>query len=75
LLPIQSLFEKVVTKKDLEKNTLKLSVTENVSLDFVNEILFEYNFNRVDFVTEPGDFQFVEESLMCSHSQMMNLFV
>jgi transcription-repair coupling factor (superfamily II helicase) len=52
----EALFEKVVTKKDLEKNTLKLSVTENVSLDFVNEILFEYNFNRVDFVTEPGDF-------------------
>ena len=52
----EALFEKVVTKKDLEKNTLKLSVTEDVSLDFVNEILFEYNFNRVDFVTEPGDF-------------------
>ena len=52
----EALFEKVVTKKDLEKNTLKLSVTENVSLDFANEILFEYNFNRVDFVTEPGDF-------------------
>ena len=52
----EALFEKVMTKKDLEKNTLKLSVTENVSLDFVNEILFEYNFNRVDFVTEPGDF-------------------
>ena len=52
----EALFEKVVTKKDLERNTLKLSVTENVSLDFVNEVLFEYNFNRVDFVTEPGDF-------------------
>lgn len=51
-----ALFEKVVTKKELEKNTLKISVGENVSLDFVNEILFEYNFNRVDFVTEPGDF-------------------
>ena len=52
----EALFEKVVTKKDLERNTLKLSVSESVSLDFVNEILFEYNFNRVDFVTEPGDF-------------------
>ena len=52
----EALFEKVVTKKDLEKNTLKLAVSEKVSLDFVNEILFEYNFNRVDFVTEPGDF-------------------
>ncbi len=52
----EALFEKVVTKKDLERNTLKLTVSESVSLDFVNEVLFEYNFNRVDFVTEPGDF-------------------
>ncbi|MFY0632033.1 MAG: transcription-repair coupling factor [Flavobacteriaceae bacterium] len=52
----EALFEKVVTKRELERNTLKVSVGENVSLDFVNEILFEYNFNRVDFVTEPGEF-------------------
>ena len=52
----EALFEKVVTKKELQKNTLKLALSENVSLDFVNEVLFEYNFNRVDFVTEPGEF-------------------
>ena len=51
-----ALFEKVVTKRELEKNTLKLTVGEKISLDFVNEVLFEYNFNRVDFVTEPGEF-------------------
>ncbi|MDO6743310.1 transcription-repair coupling factor [Tenacibaculum soleae] len=51
-----ALFEKVVTKKDLEKNTLKITVGESLSPDFVNEVLFEYNFNRVDFVTEPGEF-------------------
>jgi transcription-repair coupling factor (superfamily II helicase) len=51
-----ALFEKVVTKKELEKNTLKIAVGENLSLDFVNEVLFEYKFKRVDFVTEPGDF-------------------
>ena len=51
-----ALFEKVVTKRELEKNTLKLSVGEQISLDFVNEVLFEYNFQRVDFVTEPGEF-------------------
>ncbi len=51
-----ALFEKVVTKKELEKNTLKIAIGETLSLDFVNEMLFEYKFKRVDFVTEPGDF-------------------
>ncbi len=51
-----ALFEKVVTKSELERSTLKLHVGEQVSLGFVNEMLFEYNFNRVDFVTEPGEF-------------------
>lgn len=51
-----ALFEKVVTRKELEKNTLKISVNDKLSIDFVNEILFEYNFHRVDFVTEPGEF-------------------
>ncbi|HET8808884.1 MAG TPA: transcription-repair coupling factor [Flavobacteriaceae bacterium] len=51
-----ALFEKVVTRKELEKNTLKISVGDELSIDFVNEVLFEYHFNRVDFVSEPGEF-------------------
>lgn len=51
-----ALFEKVITKRELEKNTLKISVGNELSIDFVNEVLFEYKFKRVDFVTEPGDF-------------------
>ncbi|MBT8253326.1 MAG: hypothetical protein KJN68_05090 [Bacteroidia bacterium] len=51
-----ALFEKVVTRRELEKNTLKISVGDILSVDFVNEILFSYRFNRVDFVTEPGEF-------------------
>ena len=51
-----ALFEKVVTKSELERSTLKLHVGEHISLDFVNEMLFEYQFNRVDSVTEPGEF-------------------
>ncbi len=51
-----ALFEKVVTRKELEKSTLKISVNDQLSLDFVNEVLFEYKFKRVDFVTEPGEF-------------------
>ena len=52
----EALFEKVVTRKDLEKNTLKISVGETVTIDFINEVLFEYEFKRVDFITEPGEF-------------------
>lgn len=52
----EALFEKVVTRKDLDKNTLKLKIGDNITLDFVNEVLFEYEFKRVDFVSEPGEF-------------------
>jgi len=51
-----ALFEKVVTRKELEKNTLKVSVGDLLSIDFINEVLFEYQFHRTDFVTEPGEF-------------------
>lgn len=51
-----ALFEQVVTKAELNRNTLKVNLNDSLSLDFVNEVLFEYNFNRVDFVTEPGEF-------------------
>ena len=52
----EALFEKVVTRKDLDKNTLKVTVADKISIDFLNEILFEYEFKRVDFITEPGEF-------------------
>ncbi|MFT5249112.1 MAG: transcription-repair coupling factor (superfamily II helicase) [bacterium] len=52
----EALFEKVVTRKELEKHTLKISIGDDLSIDFVNEVLFEYHFKRTDFVTEPGEF-------------------
>lgn len=51
-----ALFEKVVTRKELDRSTLKIAVGDLLSIDFVNEVLFEYKFKRVDFVTEPGEF-------------------
>ncbi len=52
----EALFEQVVTKQELEKKTLSLHKGEKVSIEFINETLFEYLFKRVDFVTEPGEF-------------------
>lgn len=52
----EALFEKVVTRKTLDENTFTLKTGEQVSIDFLNELLFEYKFKRVDFVSEPGEF-------------------
>ncbi|HEY0091946.1 MAG TPA: transcription-repair coupling factor, partial [Flavobacterium sp.] len=51
-----AVFEKVITRKELEKNTLKVGVGDQISIEFINEVLFEYEFRRVDFITEPGEF-------------------
>ena len=52
----EALFEKVVSRTQLEKSIFKVSVGETLNLEFLNEVLFEYHFSRVDFVTEPGEF-------------------
>jgi len=51
-----ALFEKVVVKKELNSNTLKIKVGDKLSMDFLYDIMFEYQFEQVDFVTEPGEF-------------------
>ena len=45
-----------MSRKQLEQSTFKVAVGDIISLDFFNEILFEYQFSRVDFVTDPGEF-------------------
>lgn len=52
----KALFEKIPSKKVLDKNTLKLEVGKSYSIDFINEMLLELRFDRVDFVYEPGQF-------------------
>ncbi len=52
----QALFEKVPTQKKLAANTLRVEVEKTYSIDFINELLLEYHFDRVDFVYEPGQF-------------------
>ncbi|MDR0969545.1 MAG: transcription-repair coupling factor [Lentimicrobiaceae bacterium] len=52
----EALIERVFTRRLLAKNTFKLKVGERVSLDFLTDLLFEYDFERVDFVVEPGEF-------------------
>lgn len=52
----EALFEQVITKKELRANTLQVKVGEKLGIDFLNETLFTYHFERVDFVTDPGQF-------------------
>lgn len=52
----EALCEKVVTRRQLAKFSIKLKTAEKISLDFVSDLLLEYNFERVDFVIEPGQF-------------------
>ncbi|MFQ3269682.1 MAG: transcription-repair coupling factor (superfamily II helicase), partial [Flavobacteriales bacterium] len=51
-----ALFEKVITKKELTRNTLKLTIGEEIGIDFLNETLFEYGFEYAEIVVEPGQF-------------------
>ena len=52
----QAVFEKVVSQSTLRKNTLEVVKGSQLSLEFVNEVLFDYQFERVDFVSQPGEF-------------------
>lgn len=52
----ESVMEKVISKKVFRKNTLKIKTGDPLSMEFLVEVLTEYNFSRVDFVYEPGQF-------------------
>ncbi len=52
----EAMVEKVISPESFEKNTLQINVGDKISIRFINEFLFEYGFERVDFVYEPGQF-------------------
>ncbi len=52
----EALAEKVITENELAENTLQLGIGDKLSIEFVNEVLIEYNFKLVDFVFEPGQY-------------------
>lgn len=52
----EAIAEKVINRDDLEKNTLEITQNTRLSIDFINEFFYEYDFERVDFVYEPGQF-------------------
>jgi transcription-repair coupling factor (superfamily II helicase) len=52
----ESVMEKVISKPDLKNNTFGIKKGDKISLEFLEEMLQEYNFIRTDFVYEPGQY-------------------
>ena len=52
----EALAEKVVSVKTLTSNTLSIHKGNKIDMDFVMDVLQEYEFERVDFVTQPGEY-------------------
>lgn len=52
----EALFEKVVTNQELEKNTFSIDVGQSYSMDFIDEVFIEFQFEKVDYVYEPGQY-------------------
>jgi transcription-repair coupling factor (superfamily II helicase) len=52
----EAIAEKVVNKQSLVANTLLVKKGDSFASDFVIELLVSYDFERTDFVYEPGQF-------------------
>lgn len=51
-----ALAEKTISQDTLQKNTLSISVGEQIDAGFVSEVLHSYGFQYVDYVYEPGQY-------------------
>lgn len=52
----EALVEKVISEEGLASHTFQVKQGDKLSIEFVNEVLYEYGFERVDFVYEPGQY-------------------
>ncbi|GAB2503378.1 transcription-repair coupling factor [Algoriphagus taiwanensis] len=52
----EAIYEKVINRRSLVDHTFSIRVGEAVDMEFVSELLSSYDFERTDFVYEPGQF-------------------
>jgi len=52
----EAVMEKVISESALSKNTLLIKKGEKLSISFINEVLYTYGFEKVEFVYEPGQY-------------------
>ncbi len=52
----EALSEKVINKRSLISNTFSAKPGENLDVEFLSDLLVTYDFEKTDFVYEPGQF-------------------
>ena len=52
----EALSENVISQKELKTNSFELELGSKQDLDFINDVLVELEFQKVDYVFEPGQF-------------------
>ncbi len=52
----EAIFEKIVSQNTLNNKSVYFDKLKHFSLDSINELLFKLGFNRVPFVSTPGEF-------------------
>ena len=52
----EAIIENVVTKKKLDETTFEVCAGIDYSIEFINELLIEYDFEKTDHVYSPGQF-------------------
>ena len=52
----EAIIEKVIDRSSLNKQCISLHKEEQIDLEFLNEMLIELQFEKVDYVYEPGQF-------------------
>ena len=48
--------EKILIANELNEISFQININDHISIDKINERLFELDFKREDFVSQPGDF-------------------
>ncbi len=52
----EAVAEQVTTRKELKRNTYTIKRGDRISQDFLDDILIDYGFEKVDYVYEPGQY-------------------
>lgn len=52
----EAMAEQVVTRQKLSENTFDIHLGEKYTMDFIDEVMQDFSFEKVDYVHEPGQY-------------------